>query len=271
MTESRKHVLLIALGLLAAAFQLVAIRWDVAGCFVGALVAGTLIYGGERILSLESMSIWLSPLVAGFASVLGLGSGLAGRETALPPVVWLAPVLAVLPAGCPALFAAVRSNRCQICRKSVRLLLSFSCPRCHMLSCENCWEFGKCRCRLCDVNQILLLPLDEEWWQDRLGPQVRLGRCLLCLHVADGRVSQWACRACGHNHCRTCWDDLNGQCSRCRWSMPGLPDGLHDPTSQNNADDLDRTRYQGKLLVNKESRHAQVPDAVRHSTRRTEV
>ncbi len=225
MTELRKHVLLISLGLLAAALQLVAIRWHVEGCFVGALLAGTLIYLGERILSLQVISIGLSPLVAGFASLLGLGSGLAGSETALPHVVWLAPVLAILPAGSPALFAAVRSDRCQICRKSVRLLLSFSCPRCHMLSCENCWEFEKDRCRLCETNQILLLPIEGEWWQERLGPQVRGGRCLLCLHLADGRVSQWACRACGHSHCRSCWDDLNGQCSRCRWTIPELPYG----------------------------------------------
>jgi hypothetical protein len=45
------------------------------------------------------------------------------------------------------------------------------------------------------------------------------GRCTLCFRAADGRVAQWACIGCGHGQCRSCWDDNNGQCSRCGWMI----------------------------------------------------
>jgi hypothetical protein len=139
---------------------------------------------------------------------------------ATPHIIWIAPLLAALPTGMTALLTAMRGRRCQLCRAPLRRLLSFCCPRCHLVACENCWQFERDRCSLCEANQVSLFPIDISWWQQRFGAQVHGGRCTLCLRTADGRVAHWACVGCGHAQCRPCWDDNNGQCSRCGWTLP---------------------------------------------------
>lgn len=146
-----------------------------------------------------------------------------GAEVATPQTAWMAPLLAALPTGMTALVTSMRGRRCQLCRTPVRRLLSFCCPRCHLIACENCWQFERDRCCLCEANQIPLFPIDVSWWQQCFGTQVHGGRCTLCLRGADGRVAQWACAGCGHGQCRSCWDDNNGKCSRCGWMISDLP------------------------------------------------
>lgn len=223
MTHLRDNLLLVALGILSAIAQLVAMRWGLAGDLVGGLLCGGIILMGARILALEIEHIYLPSLVAAAGSLLGFAFGMAGSVTVYPPIAWASPLLAALLPGVPALYTTMRGAKCQLCHTTLRRLLSFSCPRCHLVTCENCWQFERDRCRLCEANQIALFPLDLSWWQEHLGSQVQGGRCTLCLRTVDGRVAHWACAACGHGQCRLCWDDNNGQCSRCEWTIPDLP------------------------------------------------
>lgn len=228
MTQLRSNVLLAVLGILAAAVQLISARWRLSGDLAGGFLSGLIILGGMRALALEIEHIYLPPLVAVGASLLGLALGIAGSSVAYPRVFFIAPLLAALPTGALALKNGLRGARCQLCRARLRRLLSFSCPRCHLIACENCWEFERGRCRLCETNQAPLFPLDFSWWQQRFGSQTPSGRCALCLRIADGKVAHWPCAGCGHSQCRSCWDDNNGQCSRCGWTIPGLPTAVSE-------------------------------------------
>ena len=223
MTRMRIGFLLLPLGILAAAVQLVSTRWGLAGALAGGFLCGILTIAGMRALALESENVYLPPLAAAASSVLGLLLGISAAGATYPHAAWTAPLLAALVPGALALRIALRSTRCQLCSTPLRRLLSFSCPRCQLTACENCWQFERGRCHLCDANQVALFPLEISWWQDRFGSQVRGGRCALCLRAADGRIAQWACGGCGHSQCRLCWDDSNGLCSRCGWAVPDIP------------------------------------------------
>ena len=223
MTQLRTTVLLTALAVLAAVAQLTATRLGPIGDLAGGFLCGFILLAGMRALVLDTEHIYLPPLVAAAASLLGLVLGKAGSNVIYSPVAWTAPLLAALPAGIPALGVVMRGARCQICNARLRRLLSFSCPRCHLVACENCWRFERGRCSLCEAHQVPLFPLDFSWWRERFGSQVHGRRCALCLHMADWNIAHWACRGCGHSQCRSCWDDNNGQCSRCGWTIPDLP------------------------------------------------
>lgn len=223
MTRMRNYVLLAALGILAATAQLVATRRGLAGDLAGGFLSGSLVLVGTRVLMLEIEKTYLLPIVATVASLAGLVVAMGGAEVATPQTAWMAPLLAALPTGMTALVTSMRGRRCQLCRTHVRRLLSFCCSRCHLIACENCWQFERDRCCLCEANQIPLFPIDVSWWQQCFGTQVHGGRCTLCFRGADGRVAQWACAGCGHGQCRSCWDDNNGKCSRCGWMISDLP------------------------------------------------
>ncbi len=223
MTQMRNSVLLAALAILAAAAQLVATRWGLVGDLAGGFLSGVLVLVGTRVLMLEIEKTYLMPILAAVASLCGLASAIVGSDLTTPHTAWTASLLAALPTGMTALVTGMRGRRCQLCRMPLRRLLSFCCPRCHLVACENCWQFERDRCCLCEANQIPLFPIDISWWQQCFGTQVQNGRCFLCLRAADGRVAQWACADCGHGQCRSCWDDNNGQCSRCGWIIPNLP------------------------------------------------
>lgn len=260
MTRMRHYVLLAALGILAAIAQLVPTRWGLVGDLAGGLLAGVLVLIGTRVLALEIEKTYLLPTVAAVASLSGVTFAMTASDVATPHLAWTAPLLAALPTGITALADGVRGRRCQLCRTPLRRLLSFSCPRCHLVACENCWQFERDRCCLCEANQIPLFPLDISWWQQRFGAQVRGGRCTLCLRAADGRVAQWACVGCGHAQCRPCWDENNGQCSRCGWILPHLPDeasahGVAMPASPPSS----------KFLTQEDSRRNADKRGVRHA------
>jgi hypothetical protein len=223
MTQLRIGILLAPLSILAAAAQLVATRWGLVGDLAGGLLCGLLVLAGMRVFALETEHLYLPPLAAAAASLLGLGFGIIGSGISYPHGAWAAPLFAALPPGILMLTIGLRGARCQLCHSRLRGLLFFSCPRCHLVACENCWQFERGRCTLCETNQVLLFPLDSAWWQEHFGLQARGGRCTLCLRTADWNVAQWACRGCGRSQCRACWDDNNGQCSRCGWTIPDLP------------------------------------------------
>ena len=222
MTKLRTNGLLVALGILAGAAQLVAMHWGLVGDLAGGFLCGVLVLAGMRVLALEIENVWLPPLVAAAASLLGLILGVVESDTNYPPTAWMAPLFAVLTPGVLSLGIVMRGKRCQLCHAPLRRLLSFSCARCQLIACENCWQFERDRCNLCEANQISLFPGDISWWRQRFGSQVHGGRCVLCLRNDDGRVAHWACAGCGHSHCRLCWDDNNGECSRCGWMIPIL-------------------------------------------------
>jgi hypothetical protein len=235
VTQLRSNIFLVPLGILAVVVQLVATRWGLVGAFAGGFLSGVLIIAGMRVLALEIENIYLPLFIAIPASLVGLAFGIAGWNAPCPSVAWTAPLLAALPPGLLAFRIGIRGAKCQLCRAPLRGLLSFSCPRCQLIACENCWQFERDRCRLCEANQIPLFPVDISWWQERFGTQVHGIRCSLCLRAADGRVAHWACAGCGHNQCRSCWDDNDGQCNRCGWTIPDLPTEL-------NTDVADRKR-----------------------------
>jgi hypothetical protein len=228
MTEMRRNVLFAALAILAAVAQLAAAQWGLIGDLIGGLLCGIIILAGVRIFAIETDHLYLSPLVAIATSILGLALAFAGTGKPSPLAAWMAPLLAALPLAIPAVAIALRGERCELCHARLRGLLSFSCPRCRLVVCENCWQFERGRCRLCETNQVAVFPLDREWWQQHFGSQARVGRCVLCLRTADWSVAHWACVGCGHTQCRLCWDDNNGQCSRCGWIIPGLPTELSE-------------------------------------------
>jgi hypothetical protein len=219
--QLRTRVLLAALCIPAAAVQLLSIGLGLAGDLIGGFLAGVLTLLGTRVLAIETENVFLLPFVAAAASSLGLFFGMAGAARAYPPATWAAPLFAALSPGVLALTQSMRQGGCHLCHERRRLC--FSCPRCQLVACDNCWEFERGRCRLCDANQIPLFPLDFSWWQEHFGSQVLGARCALCLRAADARIAHWACAGCGHSQCRSCWDDNNGQCSRCGWTLPDLP------------------------------------------------
>lgn len=223
MTATQSRALLLPVAVLAAIAQLLTAHWGLAGILAGGLIAGGFLLSGDRLLAIDFEHVSLLPLIAAAASLLGLLCAKAGSGAQYPHVAWIAPLLAAAVPGVPALYSVLRAKKCQLCQTSLRSLLSFKCPRCHMNACENCWQFERDRCRLCDINQIALFPIDHQWWQDRFGSPAQSGRCALCLRMADWNVAHWPCVNCGHSQCRLCWDDNNGQCSRCNWMLPGLP------------------------------------------------
>jgi hypothetical protein len=228
MSSARTRILLASLGIFSAVLQLIATHWGLAGALTGGLLCGMIVLAGVRIFTHPHDQDYWPPLVAIAASLLGLIMGVTGAGDAYAPAAWAAPLCAALPFGIVALRNILRGALCQICGERLRGLLSFSCPRCRLIACENCWLFERGRCRLCDTNQVPLLPSDYNWWQDRFGSQTRGGRCALCLRATDWEVSHWPCGHCGNSQCRLCWDDNNGECSRCGWILPGLPSEINE-------------------------------------------
>jgi hypothetical protein len=54
---------------------------------------------------------------------------------------------------------------------------------------------------------------------------VNQGRCQICMATPD-KADLRCCGHCGRPQCRDCWDQANGQCSRCHWTIPDLPENL---------------------------------------------
>jgi hypothetical protein len=91
VTQLRTNILLAMLGILAVAVQIISTRWGLIGDFAGGLLCGLIVLGGMRVLALEIEHAFLPPLVAGGASLLGLGVGIVGSNVTYPGVSWVAP------------------------------------------------------------------------------------------------------------------------------------------------------------------------------------
>lgn len=167
---------------------------------------------------------WLRVVAPFGASAVGVVAGFFSGNNELN--IWWAPAAA---AGVAALWWFMSSGlgkRCHLCNRWLRRsVVSFECPRCEFVVCEQCWEFDHLRCRLCEQNHVPAFSPDGRWWDQHLGARVGYGRCQICLTTSD-QADLRSCGRCGRPQCRACWDSANGQCSRCHWIMDDLPMAL---------------------------------------------
>ncbi len=116
---------------------------------------------------------------------------------------------------------------CFICKNAVSDHDAFVCPRCQQTICARptCWVGRRFRCRFCDEREVLLFPLENSWWAQRVGARVLDGTCASCYKEAT-ETDLRACGRCRWTMCKRCWDYHNGRCIHCDWLMPGLPAAL---------------------------------------------
>lgn len=240
--KTRDLALLSGLLLLMVTVQLVAVQGGTAAILLMGLINGFLLIAGLQLFGLPLGAEYWPAVLSFLSSLTGLAIASFWSPRLLWPPVWLAPLIATLAPAAWSLRKIFRAPRCQICRVSVRRLLSFSCPRCRLLACERCWEHEKCRCRLCESNRVQLFPQNSEWWNKNLGERVWTGKCSLCLTPAGPAGSTLhLCSGCHHPQCRLCWDDNNGQCSRCYWILAELPQTIMEH--------LKAGQYSGKFTL----------------------
>lgn len=200
-----------------------------AACVCGALI-GLAATFAARFFSLLEHPTWLLPVLLGGCSLLGLGIALL--EHPLPASAWLAAPLATTVSGGIVLLQTMNRRRCGLCNRRLSSgTLTFSCPRCALVVCdESCWSFEHRRCQLCVEHRVPLLSSQNQWWDRVLGPEATQGRCQICM----ASFEQADLRHCGHCRrleCRDCWDNLNGECARCNWTIPDLPQSLQQIAS----------------------------------------
>lgn len=177
-----------------------------------------------RFFDVDLPRNWLRVVFSAGASAAGVGSGFASGNRALE--AWWAPAAAALVALIWWSVSSGMGQRCHLCNRWLRRrVVSFECPRCGFVVCEQCWEFDHLRCRLCEQNHVPAFSPDARWWDQHMGARVNHGRCQICLTTSD-KVDLRGCGRCGRTQCRECWDTLNGQCSRCNWVIDDLPEAL---------------------------------------------
>lgn len=190
---------------------------------VAAAAIGALSFSLFRVFGTEP-GLWTGLITPPVASMIGVLPGVfAGRHRLLA----LAPVIAFSAAGLKVFISRRTSRRCSLCLRWLDSTLFFICPRCGLVVCdEGCWDFDRCRCRLCVQNKVpAFLGKDSRWWDRQFGSRVTSGHCLLCLAAAEGTDLR-ACPNCSRLQCRACWDESNGQCVHCGWILPELPPPL---------------------------------------------
>ncbi len=179
--------------------------------------------GVLKFFEVEVSSGWLIGGTVG-ASVIGVALAVLARHN--DTLLGLCPL-----AACAVMIALIwwrnRSTaRCNLCAKRLAGEVSFNCPRCGLLVCEErCWDFNKLRCRLCVQNRVPVLAPDGRWWDRTFGPATPHGRCNLC-QAGSPEAELRNCPKCGRPQCRDCWDDANGECTRCGWRLAELPAAL---------------------------------------------
>ena len=190
-----------------------------------ALLIGILGTLGARFFTLLERPAWLLPAVLGGCSLLGLGIALT--ENRFPSYEWLAFPLTMLISGGIVLLQTMSRKRCGLCNRRLSPnALTFTCPRCALVVCdESCWSFEHRRCQLCVEHRVPVLPAQKQWWDRVLGPAAVYGRCQVCMASFE-QSDLRHCGRCRRPQCRDCWDNLNGECARCGWALPDLPDSL---------------------------------------------
>lgn len=169
---------------------------------------------------------WLQyvlPLVASIGATTT--AYIAGSMTDL--LQWWAPGAATAASWAWLVYLTQTRRRCSLCNRRIgSSALAFECPRCSLEVCaDQCWDSDHLRCRLCEQNHVVVLPAEPRWWDRQLGARVNQGHCQVCLETPD-KADLRCCAHCGRPQCRDCWDQANGQCSRCHWIIPDLPEKL---------------------------------------------
>lgn len=201
----------------------------IAALLVSVLIAvlGTL---SAHFFSLLDRPSWLLPLVLGVCSLLGLSIAFLNHSFASSQ--WLAIPLVMLVGGSIVLFQTISRKRCNLCnRRLAPSALTFACPRCALIVCdETCWSFEHRRCQLCVEHRVPILSDQKQWWDRNLGPAATYGRCQVCMASVE-QTDLRHCGRCRRLQCRDCWDNLNGECVRCSWIIPDLPAPLKTITA----------------------------------------
>ena len=202
--------------------------------FVAAILIGILGCLAARFFSILDRPAWLLPVVLGCSSLLGLG--VAFLEHPFAPLEWLAAPLCLLVTSAIVLLQTLSRKRCGLCNRRLSLsALAFRCPRCALIVCEeSCWSFEDRRCQLCVEHRVPLLSDQKQWWDRSLGPPALQGRCQHCMASSE-KADLRSCGRCRRPQCRDCWDNLNGECTRCGWTVPGLPESLQRITMPHNS------------------------------------
>ncbi|NYF78662.1 hypothetical protein [Granulicella arctica] len=209
-----------------------AIGGPIAACICGALI-GLLGTFAARFFSLLERPAWLLPLLLGGCSLLGIG--ITSLEHPLSSLSWLAAPLTILASGTIVVLQTLNRRRCGLCTRRLSPgALTFTCPRCALVVCdESCWSFEHRRCQLCVEHRVPLLSAQKQWWDRTLGPEATQGRCQVCMASFE-QSDLRHCGRCRRLQCRDCWDNLNGECARCSWTIPDLPDSLQQIASSYN-------------------------------------
>jgi len=196
--------------------------WAIAG---GALAAALFLLL-SNFFELNLRPPWMQyllPVGASLAAVLV--AFIAGSIS--DPLEWWAPAAAGAISCSWFVYQTTTRRRCALCNRRLgSSALAFECPRCFLVVCADaCWDSEHLRCRLCEQNHVAILPAEPRWWDRQLGARVSQGRCQICMATPD-RADLRCCGHCGRPQCRDCWDQANGQCSRCHWVIPDLPEKL---------------------------------------------
>ncbi len=212
------------LALLASAQFASTFGGEIAAVSVGSLLGAVSVLLALRLHRLPSRW-WPLPLAVLLASLAGVAVSLLLPETILG-ILW-APLAAALGAILAGLLQRKGSRRCGLCNRRVSTgEVVFGCPRCSLTVCDHtCWDFAHRRCRLCSENHVPLLPQADQWWDRVLGPRANFGRCRVCLTSFENRDLR-NCGRCGRPQSREDWDGANGECLRCGWVCPDLPESL---------------------------------------------
>jgi hypothetical protein len=171
----------------------------------------------------------IAPMLMG-GIIVALGAGLKWLAGS-PTVGWPDSVAILISVGAAwgldVLFAGGGNRQCFICKRPIAERAPFACPRCHQAICTlpSCWIARHFRCRSCDEREVIIFPIDEQWWRTRLGPRVSNGSCNSCYKEAN-EADLRACGRCRWAMCRRCWDYHNGQCTHCEWIVPDPPSAL---------------------------------------------
>jgi hypothetical protein len=168
---------------------------------------------------------WVLPTALAVVLLVALGVLASIRHVSTS--LWCTPIALFAITAIASSIIKATGRRCMLCRSRLRPhAITFNCPRCGFEVCdESCWSFDHRRCRMCEENHVPVLPAQSQWWIRQLGPKASHGRCQICM-ASPEQADLHNCGHCRRPQCRDCWDQTNGECSRCGWTMPDLPQSL---------------------------------------------
>lgn len=228
----RLSILATVLILTVAARVLAGLTGSDAVVLITAGILGFLPYGFRLLLEGQGKQSPLNLILPALAVIVGLLSGLLinsvlGSSISLEVDLVGVLLVAIINGVIVAIILYNRSRRCRRCERHLERGY-YVCPRCSELICSrsSCWYAKDCQCSDCHRLRRPLLALnDENWWQQRVGPRIMVGRCWRC-GLDAGNCDLRSCGECPWPMCTQCWDFNNGLCPRCRWMIDNLPRSL---------------------------------------------